>query len=201
MRRRCRAWPRPARVQIRLWAQPTLAGKGHRQVLLSSHDGHHGFALALTGAGHLELSVGDAAVALAEPVRIGAWHQIVADIGDGALRLSAGRALGLPANTRAAPTQRAERRVDGLRLGFTGPVVMAASAAAARCGPLGVGDHFTGKLEAPEILAGGKDLRSVAAWDLGADVPSDHVPDRGPDACHARAWSTGPHRPSRARGG
>ena len=48
------------RVQLRLWAQPTLVGDGRRQVLLSSHDGAGGpgFELALTGEGCFELKVG-----------------------------------------------------------------------------------------------------------------------------------------------
>ena len=56
-RRRCRAWRPPKRVQLRLWAQPTLVGDGRRQVLLSSHDdaGGPGFELALTGEGCFEL--------------------------------------------------------------------------------------------------------------------------------------------------
>jgi N,N-dimethylformamidase len=161
-------------VQVRLWAQPTLVGDGRRQVLLSCRDG---FELALTGEGRLELAVGDAAVALDEPVRAGVWCRIVAEIEEGRLGLAVREADGLPAAERTGPEARVELRVEGVRTSFPGPLTMAAAERGR------VGDHFNGKLEAPEILAAG---RRVAAWDLGADPAGDHVPDRGPDACHAR---------------
>jgi len=171
------------RVQLRLWAQPTLVGDGRRQVLLSSHAAQGGFELALTGEGRLELAVGEAAVALDAPVRAGVWCRIEADIEEGLLRLAVRTAHGLPASERTGAEVRVERVVEGVRTSFAGPLVMAATATASQRGPLGVGDHFNGKLEAPEILVAGE---RVAAWELGADPAGDHVPDRGPDGCHAR---------------
>ena len=179
-------------MQLRLWAQPTLVGDGRRQVLLSSHDagGGPGFELALTGEGRFELAVGREAVVLPEPARAGVWCRITAEMdAEGALRLAVRRAHGLPARERIGEEERVERRVGGLDVGFAGPLVMAASAAAVRRGPLGVGDHYNGKLEAPEILAAGAagdELRRVAGWDLGDGVAGDRAPDRGPSACHAR---------------
>ena len=176
------------RVQLRLWAQPTLVGDGRRQVLLSSHDAHGGpgFELALTGEGRFELAVGREAVALPEPARAGVWCGITAEMD--AEGRSGSRSAGRAACRRAsasATEQRVERRVGGLDVGFAGPLVMAASAAAVRRGPLGVGDHYNGKLEAPEILAAGaagEELRRVAGWDLGDGVAGDRAPDRGPSA-------------------
>ena len=180
------------RVQLRLWAQPTLVGDGRRQVLLSSHDPHGGpgFELALTAEGRFELAVGREAVVLPEPARPGVWCRITAEMdAEGALRLAVRPAHGLPARERIGEEQRVERQVGALDVGFAGPLVMAASAAAVRRGPLGVGDHYNGKLEAPEILAAGaagEELRRVAGWDLGDGVAGDRAPDRGPGACHAR---------------
>jgi N,N-dimethylformamidase len=150
------------RVELRLWAQPTLLGR--RQVLLSG-----GFELALTGEGRFELSAGGEALVLPEPARARAWHRIRAeiDLDEGALRLAVSRARGLPAV--AGDELRAEQRVAGLEAAFTGPIVMAG--------------HFNGKLEAPEIHADG---RCVARWDFGDGFAGDEVPDRGPDGCHAR---------------
>ena len=180
------------RMQLRLWAQPTLVGDGRRQVLLEQPRlPRTGFELALTGEGRFELAVEQETVVLPEPARPGVWCRITAelDAAEGALRLAVRRAHGMPACERTGEEERVERRVDGLDVGFAGPLIMAASAAAARRGPLGVGDHFNGKLEAPEIFAAGapgEALRCVASWDLGDGVAGDRAPDRGPSACHAR---------------
>ena len=104
------------RVQLRLWAQPTLVGDGRRQVLLSSHDdaGGPGFELALTGEGCFELKVGDGIrVALAEPARAGAWCRLTAELDalEGTVALALRRARGLPAAARLGEEERAEGRV------------------------------------------------------------------------------------------
>ena len=181
-------------MQLRLWAQPTLVGDGRRQVLLSSHDGAGGpgFELALTGEGCFELDLGAGIrVALPEPARAGVWCRLTAemDAPAGMVGLALRRAHGLPAATRLGEEERVERRVGAVDVGFAGPLVMAASAAAGRAGPLGVGDHYNGKLEAPEVLAAGaagEALRCLARWDLGDGVAGDRVPDRAPGASHAR---------------
>jgi N,N-dimethylformamidase len=148
------------RVELRLWAQPTLLGR--RQLLLRA-----GFELALTEDGRFELSAGDAHVVAPDPVRLGAWHRIRAEAQDGGLRLAVAPARGLPA--RAGAEVIAEQRAEGVTAAFTGPVVMA--------------DGFNGKLEAPELHADG---RCAASWDFAEGFEGDLVTDRGPDGCHAR---------------
>jgi N,N-dimethylformamidase len=55
--------------------------------------------------------------------------------------------------------------------------------------------HFTGKLEAPAVLAGGSlDSKRLAAWDFSQGIGTQTITDTGPQLCHG----TLANRPTRA---
>ena len=184
------------RVQLRVWAQPTLVGDGRRQVLLGCHDpgGGPGFELALTGEGRFALATGGVVAELPEPARAGVWCRIRADLdaATGTVRLAVRRAHGLPACERLGAEERVQCPAAGLDVGFAGPVTMAASAGAEQPGPLGVGDHFNGKLEAPELLAASGRGSRCAASPAGtsATIPPVMACPIAGRAGATRGWST-----------
>ena len=191
------------RVQLRLWAQPTLVGDGRRQVLLSSHDARRrpGLRARADGReGRFELAVGARAVELPEPARAGVWCRITAELDaeEGALRLAVRRAHGLPARERLGEEERVERPVGGLDLGFAGPVLSWRRArprsAAARSASAITTTASSRRRRSSRRAPPGTSCAASRGWDLGDGVAGDRAPDRGPGACHARLIN-GPRGP------
>src|SRR5580658_4526266 len=124
------------------------------------------------GACHGEVSTG-------APMRKFMWYRIwlsmrpaTGEFVVGQLRLENGAVAIARGKTTVAPEQ--------------GPVLIAASNLAAPTG------HFTGKIEAPAILAGfvedgnGIGGSVIAAWDLSRGISSQSITDTGPNGCHGR---------------
>ena len=103
------------------------------------------------------------------------------------------QALGQQALGQQAPGQQAlgssfttqvSRQLPDLRLPGGAPVMFAADT------PGAPRHHFTGKLEAPRILAGFVTDWSaaippvLAAWDFAIGIPTQIITDTGPQACH-----------------
>jgi N,N-dimethylformamidase len=153
---------------------------------------HVGGAATLFSDGHLRIG-SDSAGVFAElagsngPVRINTdvplrprqWHRVwlSADPSTGQLVIGQ-QAAGSPDIVQASD------QLDGLRLPSAAPVMFAADT------PSAPRHHFTGKLEAPAILAGfvtdwSAPLPPVlAAWDFSIGIPTQVITDTGPNACH-----------------
>jgi N,N-dimethylformamidase len=124
------------------------------------------------GACHGTLSVG-------APMRKGTWYRIwlsmrpaSGELVLGQQRLDDGTAVVVPGRIAVPPGR--------------GPVLIAAE------NPMAPTGHFTGKIEAPAILAGFVErwpavgAQVLAAWDFSRGIASQSIEDTGPFGCHGR---------------
>jgi N,N-dimethylformamidase len=119
------------------------------------------------------------AVCVGTPMRKGAWYRIWLSVSPvsgeivlGQQRLDGGTAVTVRGSMTVVPTQ--------------GPILIAAE------NPAAPTRHFTGKIEAPMILAGVIENWPVAgppvlaAWDFSRGIASQSITDIGPFGCHGR---------------
>src|SRR5690242_18112943 len=109
------------------------------------------------------------------------WYRVWLSADPSSGRVVVGhQALGSSASTQAS------HQLSGLRLPGGVSMMFAADT------PGAPRHHFTGKLEAPAILAGFVTDWSaalppaLAAWDFAIGIPTQIVTDTGPQACHGR---------------
>jgi N,N-dimethylformamidase len=155
----------PAEMPVVLAATiyPTLR-VDHRQTILNVGACN----LALDSHGAACLQIGDVSVALAEPLKLRRWHRLEGTIEAGQLVITQqelGRYATKPISAQAEAAMACDIRA---------PVVVAA-----RKRGNGANQFFNGKVEAPSITAGGKE---ICAWDFGRAISSTTVPSNaGPD--------------------
>jgi N,N-dimethylformamidase len=186
-------------IHIDVVVQAWLPGNGRRQAIMSNltPDRMHGFALALDEDGALALTLGASTtrVTLPKALESKIWYQVHVEID------CCRRTVELTAASTDRPPEgggytRVDRRVTELRdvpsLASPLPLLLAASADAEEPGPLGVGDHFNGKIEDPRITSvlDGDASECIAKWDLGRDFDSARVHDTGPRELHGELVNT-----------
>jgi len=176
------AWPAgDTRLRLQCRVKPTLVRDTQRQVLasLQDEDGRHAIALALE-AQRLVVRVAQEPAGAAQVLPTGlALHQdrwqaveLAVDIATGQIDVSVGPVpSGTPGGGPALPAQCAQVRAAGtLR-----PPSLLCLGAAWQGHPM---DGFNGLLEAPALSASGGAAapRTVASWDLSADMQAQQVP-------------------------
>jgi N,N-dimethylformamidase len=122
--------------------------------------------------------VGDAVVRTGAALRAKHWHRIWLSVDP-----ASGRVLIAQARLDGSRPALRETTATGVALSDGGAVLIAAADAAAPT------LHFTGKIEAPCILAGfaeqwPSDLPVLADWDFSQGIGTVDVTDVGPQACH-----------------
>jgi N,N-dimethylformamidase len=185
---------------------PTLPGRKSQTLLARwSESAGAGFRLRLDETGALTLDLGDgkgglATVKTTKPLRERAWYRVSAslDATSGLVRLVQ-RPLAHLARDDSGAAAEAVLRVRPHALPGT-PFTMAAHVAGARGPKTLLGGHYSGKIEAPRLIARALDESQIealhpgtraalsrdviAAWDFAQDIPTTRVVDLSANRLH-----------------
>ena len=179
-----------------------MAAAGPARVAMAERQGAVSVILrvgAQGAAASLSWSGGEAEITTGVAMRRLCWWRIWVSADPARGRITIGQA------TLDDDAMVAETRAPGLVLPASGSVTFAARDAAAgyaaACDAAALGEHFTGKLEAPAILPGlhtesatMRRTTPLAAWDFAVGIDTQVITDTGPQACHGRLVN----RPTRA---
>ncbi len=162
-------------IEVGLLVRPGVLG-GAVQTLMALGP----LRLVLDAAGAAALAVGDGIVSTGSKLRAQMWHRLVAsyDPASGEARISSAPLPGAHAERETASFARLDSGILA-----SGPLVIAAE----RIAPGRTVHHFTGKIEAPLLRAGG----FAAHWDFAAGIGTTRIEDRSPHGLHGRR-GTGP---------
>ncbi|MEO1686756.1 MAG: N,N-dimethylformamidase beta subunit family domain-containing protein, partial [Pseudomonadota bacterium] len=173
----------PVELSALVW--PTLFGRGTQAVIsLFDPARAQGLALCLDDDGmpaaRLGFGPGDEAVLHAgPPLALRRWHRIWLRYDPTTGMLSAGQEEVHPPFGAASPAEASQQRAPA-------PVVPASAwhvAAFGRDGDGRMTGRFNGKIERPEIHAGGD---VFAVWDFAQDISGTTLTDIGPHGLHGR---------------
>jgi N,N-dimethylformamidase len=157
-------------IEVGLLVRPGVLG-GAVQTLMARGP----LRLVLDTDGAAPLAVGDGTVSTGRPLRAQMWHRLVAsyDPASGEARISSAPLPGAHAERETASFARLDSGIVA-----SGPLVIAAE----RVAPGRTAHHFTGKIEAPLLRAGG----FAVHWDFAAGIGTTRIEDRSPHGLHGR---------------